>query len=121
MKSGLKIIAIFFFFFFTSNLVIAQDKPVKKVETAEFKVTGVCKMCKKRIENAALIKGVKFAEWKKETQILKVIYKPKDVKENAIHIAVAKVGHDTEKVKATVATYKKLPDCCAYRDGVKVH
>jgi mercuric ion binding protein len=54
----------------------AQDKK-KKVETAEFKVKGVCMMCKERIENAALIKGVKLTEWNKETNMLKVVFNPK--------------------------------------------
>lgn len=108
------------FVVFTSTSAIAQEQ-TKKVVSAEFNVSGVCKMCEKRIEKAALIKGVKFAEWKKETQILKVIFKPQSVSEEDIHNAVAKVGHDTEKVKAADSIYKKLPDCCAYRDGVKVH
>lgn len=113
---------MFFLLFgvFTFSSAMAQEQ-VKKIITAEFEVSGVCKMCEKRIEKAALIKGVKFAEWKKETQILKVIYKPQNLSEDDIHNAVAKVGHDTDKVKAADAIYKKLPDCCAYRDGVKVH
>ena len=78
-------------------------------------------MCEQRIENAALIKGVKFVDWNKEKQVLKVIFKKKHTNERAIHKAVAEAGHDTEKVKATKESYKKLPDCCAYRDGVKVH
>ena len=98
----------------------AQAKS-NKIETSEFEVTGVCKMCKKRIENAALQKGVKFAKWNKETQILKVVYKTNDVDEMAIHKAIAEVGHDTDKVKAPDKKYKKLPKCCRYRDGVKVH
>ena len=100
--------------------VLAQDK-VKKVETTEFSVSGVCEMCKKRIEQAALIKGVKLAEWDKNTQMLKVIYKTKHTNEEAIHKAVAKAGHNTEKVKATDESYQKLPKCCAYRDGIEVH
>ena len=101
------------------NSISAQE--TKKVITAEFKVEGVCNMCKERIENAALIKGVKFAEWSKEKQVLKVIYKSKHTDELSIHKAVAKAGHDTEKEKASSAIYGKLPNCCAYRDGVKIH
>lgn len=98
----------------------SQEKP-QKIETKEFEVKGVCDMCKKRIEDAAYIKGVKFAEWDKQKQKLKVIYKTKHTNELAIQKAVAKAGHDTEKVKATDKTYAKLPGCCAYRDGVEVH
>lgn len=96
----------------------AQDK---KTETAEFKVTGVCGMCKERIENAALIKGVKLAEWDINTQTIKVIYQPKKVTQEEIEKAIAGAGHDTENQKAPEEDYKKLPGCCAYRDGVEVH
>lgn len=103
-----------------SSSLFAQQK-APKVQTATFTVTGVCGMCKERIENAALIKGVKSAEWDKQTQILTVIYKTSATDENTIHQAVASHGHDTELVKASDEVYKKLPACCAYRDGVKVH
>ncbi|MEM6349037.1 MAG: hypothetical protein AAF927_34440 [Bacteroidota bacterium] len=92
-----------------------------KVATAEFEVAGVCSMCKARIENAATIKGVKLAEWDKETGILKVIYKTKVTTEEAIQKAVAERGHDTEKVKAKDEVYNKLPGCCSYRDGLEKH
>jgi mercuric ion binding protein len=98
----------------------AQDKK-KKVETAEFKVKGVCMMCKERIENAALIKGVKLTEWNKETNMLKVVFNPKKTSLETIHSAVAEAGHETEKVKANKEAYSKLPKCCAYNDGVEKH
>ena len=119
MKIIIKLFAIVLLFSAATS-AIAQEK-TKKVKTAEFKVSGVCDMCEKRIENAALFKGVKLAEWNKETQILKVIFKTKHTDEDAIHKAIAVAGHDTEKVKAEDDAYKKLPKCCAYRDGIKVH
>ncbi len=94
---------------------------LKKIETSEFTVQGVCGMCQKRIEKAALIKGVKLVEWNKETQKVKVIYASKKVKLEDIHRSIAGAGHDTELVKADDKVYAKLPDCCGYRDGVKVH
>ncbi len=120
MKIAFKLISFVLFLFLYLTPGMAQEG-VKKVVTAEIKVAGVCKMCEARIEKAALIKGVKFAEWKKETQMLKVIYKSKQVSEEDIHKAVAKAGHDTQKVKAPDKVYKQLPDCCLYRDGVEVH
>ncbi len=100
------------------SVAIQKDKGEK---SAEFKVFGVCGMCKDRIENGALIKGVKMAEWDKETQLLKVIYKPGKVTLDGIHKAVAEVGHSTEKVKAKQEAYDKLPNCCKYNDGVQKH
>jgi copper chaperone CopZ len=114
-KTSILLIAIAF-----SVSLYANEKG-KKVTTIEFKVSGVCEMCEKRIENAALIKGVKMADWDKEAQKIKVIYRPEVTDEQSIHQAIAKVGHDTEKVKATNEAYNKLHECCKYREGQKVH
>ena len=111
------IASILLVMFSTNNIQAQNQEPIQ----ISFSVQGVCDMCKSRIENAALIKGVKFAEWIKEAQTLTVVYKPAKVDEMTIHEAVAQAGHDTSMVKAEKQAYKKLPGCCAYRDGVKVH
>ena len=115
------LLAGIFFTFFSVSLMAQSDAPTSKFVTCEFSVEGVCGMCEKRIEKAALIKGVKLVEWNKETQKVKAIYHRKKVTEEQIHQAIAGVGHDTEKVKASEDSYATLPDCCAYRDGVEVH
>ncbi len=118
MKILLKFLpAAMLLFLFSSSIQAQSDKPVE----ATIKVSGVCGMCKARIESAALIKGVKFAEWNKVDQSLKVVYKPSKVNEEMIHEALAAVGHDTDLSKAPDAVYNELPGCCAYRDGIKVH
>ena len=81
----------------------------------------MCGMCKKRIEDAAFIKGVKFAEWDKKTGMLTVVYKSDKTTEDDIHKSLAKVGHATEKVDADEKSYDALPDCCKYKDGLEVH
>lgn len=78
-------------------------------------------MCKARIENAALIPGVKMAEWDLESGMITVVYKTKKVTEMEIHQAIAEKGHRTEKVDANPDTYANLPGCCAYDDGVEKH
>ena len=120
MNIFIKSIGLFLSLLMCACATTAQQ-PLKKIETAEFTVAGVCDMCKERIEEAALIKGVKLVEWNKEAQLLKVIYNTKKTDETTILTAVANAGHDTEKVKAPDAAYQKLPACCAYRDGVEVH
>ncbi len=107
--------------FFSVAVFAVNGEKKKKVETLEFEVSGVCEACEKRIEKAALIKGVKLAEWDKQTQKIKVIYSTKKADEKAIHEAIAKVVHDTEKVKATDEAYAQLSDCCKYRDEVEIH
>jgi copper chaperone CopZ len=89
--------------------------------TTSFKVSGVCGMCKERIEESLYVTGVKSATWDKKTQMLTVSYKSKKITEQKLHQLVAEVGHDTEKMKANDKIYKALPDCCLYRDGVNAH
>ena len=98
-----------------------KSKEEKKgiVETT-FKVEGVCGQCKERIENAAMrTKGVKLAEWNKETKDLKLVYNTKKVSEEEIHQAVADQGHQTPLVDTDTTTYEKLPNCCKYKHGAK--
>ncbi|TAH18016.1 MAG: cation transporter [Cytophagales bacterium] len=118
MKSVLKITL-----FFSILLVFSSMKSIKFPDeiSATIKVSGVCGMCKKRIEEAVYVTGIKSATWDSKTQLLTVSYKPKKISEIKIHELVAGVGHDTEKVKAKDETYKNLPDCCLYRDGASMH
>jgi len=99
----------------------ASSQKAAKAATAEFQVKGICSMCENRIEQAALIPGVRLAEWNQETDVLKVIYAPSKVKLDDIHQSIANAGHDTDKIKAPDEAYAKLPGCCAYRDGVEKH
>jgi copper chaperone CopZ len=103
------------------NGLQAQKSAKNKVVTTQFRVEGVCGMCKERIENAALIKGVKKVDWDQATRMLTVIYKPSKVNEMTIHQSIANAGHDTDKVKAPEEVYKKMDGCCDYRGGVESH
>lgn len=82
--------------------------------TAKFKVCGNCGMCEKRIEKAAKVDGVAFADWNVDTKILTVTFDANKVKPGRIHKAVAAAGHDTDKVKAPDDVYAELPECCRY-------
>lgn len=88
----------------------------KSTQTTTFTVKGNCEQCKERIENAADIKGVKICKWDEKTQVATVTYAPDKVTPEQIQQAIAKAGHDVGTFKATDASYKKLPDCCQYRD-----
>jgi hypothetical protein len=78
-------------------------------------------MCKERIENAALIKGVKRVEWNKVTDTLTVIYRTDKLDILKVHNSLAEAGHTTDKVKCNMDAYNKLPACCAYLGDVKKH
>lgn len=90
--------------------------------TESIKVSGVCGMCKRRIETAVYgVSGVKTAEWNAQKQALVVIYDAQKASNEAIQKRIAASGHDTEKMKADDRAYGNLPGCCKYRDGVEVH
>jgi Cu(I)/Ag(I) efflux system membrane fusion protein len=73
-------------------------------------------MCKDRIETAAKsVSGVSSAEWSTETKMLHVQFDGAKTNLDTIQKAIANVGHDTEKYKASDAVYKALPECCVYR------
>ena len=86
-------------------------------EKENFRVDGVCGMCKERIENSTIkLKGVKFSKWNISTNKISLIYNEKKIKLNDIHKFIAELGHDTEKVIATDNAYNSLDPCCKYRD-----
>ena len=96
------------------------DASSKKIIETKFEVQGVCGMCEKRIEEAALrTKGVKVADWDKESKVLKVVFNSQKTSLEAIHANIAEKGHSTELVTAEKEVYKKLPDCCQYADGAE--
>lgn len=106
---------------FIANPIKAQNKS-PKIVTDSLYVFGVCNMCKDRIENAALIGGVKKVSWNKQSQYLTVIYKPAKVTVAKIEDEVVRAGHDTKNKKAVEKKYLSLPDCCAYRsDDIDIH
>lgn len=89
-----------------------------KWTTDTIHVSGNCSMCKKRIDEAAYIKGVKSADWNKSTKVLSIVYAPAKTQRQQIIQAVLKAGHDASGQRANDKQYNTLPDCCAYRTGV---
>lgn len=85
-------------------------------EHAMLGVKGKCEQCKDRIEKAAKsVDGVSMAMWDQEKQELHLNFDPAKTNVEAISKAIAVVGHDTDKDKATQAAYDALPSCCKYR------
>ena len=87
----------------------------KDIRTDTIMVKGNCNMCKKRIENAGLIKGVKRITWNKKTDETIVIYDASKTTIEKVKEAIAEVGHDTNTFKADDKVYNALPGCCKYR------
>ncbi len=108
MKKSITLLFLFF-------ILHAGAQEKSKIITSSITVKGNCESCKKRIENAAEIKGVKFAEWNAETKTLKVTYRNDKVSLEKIVAAILQSGHDTESEAAPSAAYNKLPGCCKFR------
>ena len=92
----------------------AQD--TKEIITDTLIVSGICDMCKERIENAALIKGVKKVSWEIESHELIVVYREDKVTIDQIAESIADAGHDSELITCTDAQYEEVHSCCKYRD-----
>jgi copper chaperone CopZ len=104
-----KVLSLVVMFVFGAFMVFAANK------TEKFKVKGNCGMCEKRIEKAALsVDGVSKADWDKKTKQLDVTFDDAKTNIHKVHMAVAKVGHDTSMHKAKDEVCNKLPGCCKY-------
>jgi hypothetical protein len=103
-------------FLFSVSLFAQSD-----IKTESFKVDGTCSMCKKRIEDAAYVKGVKRAEWNETSHELTVIYRTSKTNVESIAKSIAKAGHSSEKIQASEEDYNNLPDCCHYKTAVCEH
>lgn len=101
-----------------------QSQEVKKNKNAKvtFEVDGICGMCKKRIETAALkTKGVKFALWDVKSHQLNLIMDERKTDVLTVQQNILKVGHDVvgldeRKITATDEAYSSVHPCCKYRD-----
>ena len=95
----------------------AQAQKKNKNAKITLEVDGICGMCKKRIETAALkTKGVKFALWNVKSHELKMIIDERKTDVKTVQKNIAKVGHDSKGVKATDKAYNSVHPCCKYRD-----
>ena len=103
--------------FLTPTVSFAGGKNV----TMHFKVNGVCEQCKTRIENAAYVKGVKYAEWNVDTHDLIVKFDSTKTSPEVFLKSIAKAGHDNDLFTAEEADYNKIAKCCRYRSGIKKH
>lgn len=103
---------------FTAAAILMLAGGVSAKDTdATLRVEGKCNMCKTKIEKAAKsIEGVTTAEWNKETKVLSLNYDDTKAKIENISKAVAKIGYDTEKDKASNDVYSAMPNCCKYRE-----
>ena len=108
-----KSISVFTFFFVMVLSLFSFESAAADV-TSTFKVNESCGMCKKKIETALRIKGVKKVNWDKETHLLTITFNSSNISLDEIHQRIAAVGYDTDKIKANDEAYAKLDECCKY-------
>lgn len=97
--------------FALSNGVNAQKS---NIETRNFEVSGNCGMCKKAIEKAARIPGVKNAAWDVSKKLLALKYDKRKTNPAAALRSVAHAGYDNEHYLAPNSAYEQLHGCCQY-------
>ena len=113
MKKIIFILSLFLVGFSTQSQEVQKNKNAK----VAFEVDGICGMCKKRIETAALkTKGVKFALWNVKTHQLNLILDERKTSIVTVQRNILKVGHDVKGIKATDKAYNSVHPCCKYRD-----
>lgn len=103
------------FFFMICILGSLQAQTGKGITTTTLSVNGNCGDCKKRIENAADIKGVKRCDWNEDTKVATLVFDSEKTDLSKIEKAIAAAGYETAHEKADAKAYKKLPDCCQYK------
>lgn len=104
------------FVFLCLVVLLGLQIQAQNVIESGIKVRGNCEECKARIERAADISGVSSVTWDIQSQIAIVVYNPKKTTLQKISLAITQAGHDTDSLRASDRVYKRLPDCCRYRE-----
>lgn len=94
------------------GLFACKTETANKTET--FKVWGNCEKCKKTIENACVIEGVKEKNWNIESTLMTVTFDTTVVSLDRIQQAIANAGYDNDKYYGDDYAYGKLEACCQY-------
>lgn len=103
---------VFIYYMFTSAVVLTAQQ-----DTVYIWVDGLCGMCKNRIEKEALkVEGVGAVNYNVFKNILSVVPSSLKFDNDNLQMAIAGIGHDTEKYKADSLVYESLHECCHYRD-----
>ncbi|MBL7943234.1 MAG: heavy-metal-associated domain-containing protein [Flavobacteriales bacterium] len=97
-----------------AGLILCSYCPRQFRMQTTFLVWGDCPMCEKRIETAAMIKGVKSADWNLDTFVCTLTYCANRVSAEDAQCSIALAGYDTEFMRAPDSAYHSLPGCCQY-------
>ena len=103
--------------YFILILFLSNAAAIAQKDTVFIWVDGLCGMCKNRIEKEAIkVEGVGAVNYNVYNNILSVVPSSASFNNNTLQMAIAGIGHDTEKYKADSLIYESLHECCHYRD-----
>lgn len=95
-------------------LTLVACHPASPDKTATFKVWGNCETCKKTIEGAVAVPGVKEADWNVDSKLMTVKFDTTKISLDMIEQDIAKAGYDNDKYFGDDYAYGKLKECCQY-------
>lgn len=105
----------FFLIVFISIVGLTACKTASSSEkTATFKVWGNCEKCKKNIEGACTIDGIKEKDWNVDSKLMTVKFDTTKVSLDKIEQLIANVGYDNDAYFGDDYAYAKLESCCQY-------
>ena len=105
------------YYYFILILFLSNAVANAQQDTVFIWVDGLCGMCKNRIEKEAIkVEGVGAVNYNVYNNILSVVPSSARFNNEALQMAIAGIGHDTEKFKADSLVYESLHECCHYRD-----
>jgi outer membrane receptor for ferrienterochelin and colicins len=90
-------------------------------DEVQWKVAGVCGMCKTRIENQAKAPGLISAQYHIQKNILTLQFDPEIYSLAEAKQRILTSGHAVEGESADPTAYEKLPACCKYLDPNNPH
>ena len=112
-----KFVVLVSFVLLAFQMSMAQE--AKKTEKAVIKTSISCDHCKecetcgKNFQTELLkMKGIKMYELDEKLMTITVYYNPQKTNLQAIKTAITHLGYDADELKADVASYEKLDDCC---------
>lgn len=106
--------SIYYAGIFLLAFIIQTNSLSAQVQKTSFLVAGKCDMCKKRIEYASDVKGVKSFSWDEDSHLLTLEIDTTKTSLEKVAKLIAKAGHDNEYYRADDKAFKKLHSCCAY-------
>ncbi len=107
MKFTYLLILSFLFFLFSCT-------PSSPDKVVTFKVWGNCDICKKTIETACFVNGVKEKDWNVDSKLITIKFDTTLTNLDMLQQLIAKSGYDNEGYFGDDYTYARLKACCQY-------